>query len=952
MKSLLPLLLVASPLLAQTNPDLPDPSSLTREYLRELAARKPGQKKFVVKNRVWQQQQQRQQQQQQQQESQDGTREIQESDVFKLGNESKKELFLLNNYRGFQVVSFEDGLAKPKLIARLPIYNNWSSEMYYLEGQEKVVVLNTEWNYKQTGSQWGSYQTKLYLLDVKDSENPTVVTEVSLTGYLSESRMVGDVLYTITNDGSSEQKVKITSVKLGYGTMETIDEMDVHETNRWVRTMNVVKDNEKYYVISTLSNWNQQGDIVAVHDITSPNGKIKKTMMAKARGTIAERSQTFLHKGHLFAVSNYTENNSPMRVSVEAFPLVSYETLMTSKPHMRVSVGDTNGLHASLQDVRVSGDHLYAFWVPQNQVDPFELFDISNPEKGIKHLGQLQFDGWISKAFPVSYKGKKYVVGLGWVVPVTSENNRRLPQAKLFEIKEEDGKVTHEVVSSLTIQDEEIWSSLNSEDKYFEIIPGGEGKMNIMFPVTFWKDWKSGAKLVSLDLNDLSLSEGANVVGQHGWLKRVFTNPQVSGLHAFSNERLENFNMGEVVGSGIAETVSVLELARNILSFHAISDSEGVQIVGTHDGMEVRRVSLSDVDAEKTEVKSIQKLPGQHSWHKVKDGKLLAITSFYKDYKLQSAKFHQLDLGTGEKVSMEIPLQMKDSQYYYLNVRNISSDHEELFTIGNEMFRYHNGGLIKLNVEESCQYFFNNDNGNLSLQSLGRDILAFNSFKLKLEPWAEDTGVEKSAYYMPFFKILNFENEKVSCSESVNVPGKPVLQDRDFIVTSQDQDDWYDYYHYGQEGFKHCMLPVKYEESARTMSLKLVNNEAELVDLLKENITHGLFDNGFVTYESNMRRLNLWSLNDFGEFISKPKYVTYDDEYASIVTIKKFQERSFLFMQHDRKIDVMEITGGKRIRMAGSAENLFSIQSIGASPELDKFYIAQGMYGVSELKLR
>lgn len=455
MKKLFPLFLILSPAFASTNPDLPDSSTLTKKYLNELSLRKRGQSSFVVKNQMWSPRSQQEQQQSQRPESDQAGqgREIQESDVYKLGNHSKKELFLLNNYRGFQVVSFEDGVEKPKLISRLPIYNNWGSEMYYFEKQEKVIVLNTEY-------ETNNYKTKIYMLDVSNSHEPKIVNEVLVDGYLQESRMVGDVLYTITHNYSSQKTMKISSVKIGEE-LETIEVADIQGEKNWVQTMNVVKDGNRYYVISTLGDWSTSGDDINVHDITSPNGKIKKLFTAKVRGRISERSQTFIHKGHLFAVSNYQENNQPMRVSVEAFPMVKSTTTVTSQSHMRVSVGDTNGLNASLQDVRVSGDHLYAFWVPANNVDPFELFDISKPQEGIKHLGQLQFDGWISKAFPLNYRGKNYVLGLGWIMPVTSESNRRFPQAKLFEVKNVNGQMKHEVVSSLTLDNEDVWASLN-----------------------------------------------------------------------------------------------------------------------------------------------------------------------------------------------------------------------------------------------------------------------------------------------------------------------------------------------------------------------------------------------------------------------------------------------------------------------------------------------------------
>jgi hypothetical protein len=960
MKTLFPILLAITPTLTMANPDLPDASILTREYLAQMTGRARGQTSFVVKNQVWNPRQQQQQQGQQQEQQQDGgNRSIQESDVYKIGNPLKKELFLLNNYRGFQVVSFEDGLAKPKLISRLPIYNNWGSEMYYLAGQEKVLIINTEYNY--VANDWSvNYNTKVYLVDVNNSNEPKVVNELSLPGYLQESRMVGDVLYTITHNGSADKKVKITSIKLGYGDMETIDEAELHSDDKYVQTMNVVKENNRYYVISTLSNWNATGDLINVHDITSPNGKIKKLFSASVRGRILERSQTFMHKGHLFAVSNYTENNAPMRVSVEAFPMKASSSIVSSKPNMRISVGDTTGLNANLQDVRVSGDHLYAFWVPANNMDPFELFDISNPQKGIKHLGQLQFDGWISKAFPLMHEGKNYVLGLGWVAPATNENGRRLPQAKLFQIKEENGNVRHEVVSSLTIASEEIWTSFNDEDKYFEVMNDGPGKFNILFPVTFSKNWKGGAKVVTADLNTNELKEGASVQGEQGWLKRIFTNKDMSALHAFSNERLENFSNAKLTEPGLAKTVSVLELARNILSFHPVDNSHGIQVVSQDDSMEVRSVPLSNADAEKTEIQSLKTIPGTHAWHKVKNNKLYAVTTFYtprneSDYywnrKFTHANLNVLDLSTNVLTSNKIDLNIGDNQYYYLNLRNVSSDNEELFIIGEEFFRLQTDKLEKFTITKDCEYFFKNEEGNLSLQSFGKDILAFNSFKLKID----DTADEKFAYYMPFFKVLDFNQDEVSCSKSINVPGKPVMVDGDFMVASEDLDDWYDYEYYGQQEFKHSYMPRRYRSSSKTVALKLEDKAARLTDYLKRNIAGSVFKKGFVTYDSEEKLLELWSLDEDGEFMSKPLFMDYGNG-GNLVTIKTFNARSFIFMQDQKTMDVLEVTGGKKIRplsvISEFEQSPFSIEDISASPDLKTFYLSQGMYGISELKVK
>jgi hypothetical protein len=55
-------------------------------------------------------------------------------------------------------------------------------------------------------------------------------------------------------------------------------------------------------------------------------------------------------------------------------------------------------------------------------------------------------------------------------------------------------------------------------------------------------------------------------------------------------------------------------------------------------------------------------------------------------------------------------------------------------------------------------------------------------------------------------------------------------------------------------------------------------------------------------------------------------------------------------------MDVLEVTGGKKIRplsvISEFEQSPFSIEDISASPDLKTFYLSQGMYGISELKVK
>ncbi len=951
------------------NPDLPSREVLTKKYLEEISLRKEGQSRFAKKKYSYQQQQQ----QQQQQESQDsGSRGIQEADVFKLGKEGKKELFLLNNYRGFQVVSFEDGLSQPKLKGRLPIFNNWSSEMYYLPGSDRVVILNTEWSNGNYGQ--GNYTTGVYLIDVTDTSAPKLIEREYVPGYLSESRFVGDVLYTITTSwNSSRQSATISSLHLDRGSLKKIDQMDLQSDKEYVQTMNVVQSGGKYSVISTLTSWNGKGDTVNVHDISSPQGDIVKLFSGKARGQIRERSGTFIHRDHLFAVSNYRQNeNTPMRISIEAWHMNTDGENVPSRENMRLSVGDTNGLHASLQDVRVSGDLLYAFWVPANNIDPFELIDISNPAKGLKHLGQLQFDGWISKAFPLEVGGKKYVVGLGEIVPVTREDGKRFPQAKIFEIKNVDGTYRHETVASITLESDDVWSNLNGEDKYFEIVEDAPGVFDILFPVYFRKNWSDGGKVVTADLNRTTLTEGAAIAGEEGWLRRVFLNREVRSLHAFSDLSLETFRQDDMRGRGYAKAVSVLELARDVVDFHAASATEGIQVVKKSKTTELRTVSLTQSDAEMSDVTSTISIKGKYEWHKFRDGKAFFVTTFTKkirhreedSYEYETfdyANFTVVDLASGSITTERIQTGTPEGDnrwYYYFELQAIETAEGEILKLNNEFFRLVGNRLQPLEVEESCQYFFDRKSQSFSLEKVGQEIYAFTTFDVK----ASDAETEE--YELPFTKKISFDGAKVSCSASVNVPGRPVFKSNDLLVTADLSSYWY---YRGPIHYEYCGMGdyYPYHSSNKTFSLKFSGpQEVTLADILDKDITNGVYGDGFFTYDSQESRLDLWRISPEGEFLVKPQFLGYSSNDSSLITLKKLNEKTYFFMKNGFKIDLFELGKNRKVSKVavtsthdtdladGSAENIFAIGNLTPSTDGSRIHVSQGMYGVSDIVLK
>lgn len=994
---------------AQTNPDLPDASILTEKYLEEISKREVGQSAFAFKVDNYRMRPMRSAGMANARTATPNAaedREVQESDVFKLGKKGEKELFLLNRYRGFQVISFKGGIDKPTIEGRFPIFNKYNSEMYYLPKKDLVLVINTEWGYRFWGNNQGAHQTVMYVLNVADTKKPFLVSEKKIPGYLAKSRMVGDVLYVITHEGGyRNQTHKMTSLKLTADySINTIKSVALNTENRYTRTMNAVKVGQKYYVMATSTNWRSEGDHVNLFDITSSKGEIKKVLTAKAKGRINERSQTFIKNDHLFMVSNYRTTNNGRRgiarIAVEAVAIKASSTIVSADKERTITIGDTNGLSASLQDVRVSDNLLYTFWVPVNRIDPFDLFDISNPSVGIKHLGQLQFPGWISKAFPLTYKGEKYVIGLGTIVPaVNNENNRRFPQAKLFKIEKNGSTYSHKEISTVSLKESNVWANLNAQDKLFDFISLGEGKFQILFPAYFGNARKSGAQIVNLDMNSATLSEGVKVVGEQSWLKRVFSNKELLTINTFSDQQLATFNQ-DSSSSNFANAVSILELARNIIDFQQVSSTTGIQIIkDDQKSVELREVSLDKIDAEKNEVLKSLTLKGSYYWHNVSDDKIQVVLAKHKEKEITSGVgtrrpytytqkvVESLELVTVDKETMKITtsnlIMMNNNDvnvYQRLETHKLDSAH--LLKLGKMYFTVSDEVLKSASIAKSCQYFMNEKTGYFSLQAVGNELHAFNAFKVKTTSTDIRTGgvsttrrpvrpmpIRGEDYYMGFMKKVSLNGKVINCSESMNVPGQTLTYSNTHLVASDAVKrgywHWGIRYSYQDPSFGMRRPRPGYNRSEKTFALKVVDKTATITGVLKKDLSHSVLNGMLVTFKStnNEHQLDFWSVADGGYFVSRPHFFTTSgSDSMSLITIKKANDRNLAFFKKGNLVDVYEIgsagamkkldvsTSFDQNKEDGSAEYIFNISKITVLDD-NQIAISQGLYGLELLTI-
>lgn len=668
-----------------------------------------------------------------------GSREIQESDVYKIGKPGSKNLFLLNHYRGLQVVDFSAGAEAPKLAGRVPATGGYSNDLYSVAAGD--ALLSIEQRYVDN-----KYVSSLVLFDIKDAANPKTAQTVELQGVVRDSRLVGDVLYVAavrtTNNNSysysNEQTstAYVASYKVSANTVTLIESKDLSLKLGYEQNMNIQEVNEagqkKYYLLAVTQEqewswWNRQSSVEVI-DITDPTGAIKTVFTVSAKGSVRERSQTVIKDRTLIVTSNFMNKSNVAMIAVETFllPEADSEYLTTLERDYRkiaiereianaptgtdidalketllndaklglrgrfvksafgpvklfadstVTAADTTGLSASLQDVRVSGDLLYAFWVPVNLIDPLDVFDISSPRSGVKHISRLQFDGWISRSFPLEYQGRKFILGLGFVTPaIDNEEGRQYPQAMLFEITQANGKLAAIQVAQTNLSTDAVWTyaNFNQPDKMVELRMDSAGVGEVLFTLYQSKDgsFEQGGKIIKFDLEaaikgTAVFTEGPFLATGASWLKRMFTNTEIGRINSFSDEELAVFGSDLTsIDSASMKAAAILELARNVrdliplqnatLFAQVVDKSKGWWYASGLQSTEIRLTT--NPDAESHEVTQTIRLKGRFSsLNKLSEQTLLVATEELSQSAEAKAKgiYHQ-DLRTVRLVKITV----------------------------------------------------------------------------------------------------------------------------------------------------------------------------------------------------------------------------------------------------------------------------------------------------------
>jgi hypothetical protein len=454
--------------------------------------------------------------------------------------------------------------------------------------------------------------------------------------------------------------------------------------------------------------WWRRASQVEVFDITDPSGAIKPTFRTSLLGNVQKATQVHLTNGYLVAVSNYPKDpknpwNTPWRLVAESFKLpgqndrvikkveaeyrldqiktqaegltgdaldaklatlyddatiglrnvfVRMEDGVLSKyiPDSSETSGDTTGLSANLRDVRFNWNDgqldVYAFWVPQNNIDPFDLFRLNPADGKVSYIKRLQYEGWAERAIPFEYEGRRLVLSLGYIIQPNDKQMRRYPQALLLEVSGKGRRTRLEEIETITLANSGIWADYQGEDKNITFsFDAKTGKGAVLFPVSGYSRKQgsfSGGKIVGFDLTQLGgdesiFKDGSLILGESGWMKRVFEDSRSQVLRTFSDQEIAAFpSFADALKTTDEKLDAIrrIELARDMIAFLPVADGMGLQLVrrggysSEKQATQLRLVKRTDADSDVTKVTSKLDILGQYAGHyALKDGTFLVFST-------------------------------------------------------------------------------------------------------------------------------------------------------------------------------------------------------------------------------------------------------------------------------------------------------------------------------------
>ena len=242
----------------------------------------------------------------------DVSREIVEADIFKHEGDY---LYVLNRNRGLAIIDVSDPDAM-RVAGRFP-FQAVPVEMYLRDGRAYIVMSDyfVYWQYDPDADPLGFHGSQILIVDVADPDNPQELGRQLVEGEITDTRMVGDVLYTVSkrrpdfwryNTADWQDQTWVVSLNL-------TDPEDIREIDRITFSGTSTLIHVAHHAIF-VSAWDpnyyltdpdhEQETLLTYVDISDPAGDLRQRGTIYVPGTIQDKFKINWHDHTLRVISS------------------------------------------------------------------------------------------------------------------------------------------------------------------------------------------------------------------------------------------------------------------------------------------------------------------------------------------------------------------------------------------------------------------------------------------------------------------------------------------------------------------------------------------------------------------------------------------------------------------------------------------------------------------------
>lgn len=248
-------------------------------------------------------------------------REIIEADIVQMHEDI---LYVLNSFRGLVLIDMSQP-DSPQIVGRLP-FQAQPVEMYLQDERAYIVMSDyfNYWQYDDDSDPLGFHGSRILIADVSDPSAPQQLSSMTVQGEITDSRIVGDVLYVVskrnaeywrydTNDW--EDTTWVSSLNIADpDNLYKVDEVEFNGSANVVQVyqtaLSVAAIDPNYYLVD---DDNTRQTKITMVDISDPQGDIKVGASGYVPGSVEDKFKMDLYEGHLRVLSqdSYWSDSAP-----------------------------------------------------------------------------------------------------------------------------------------------------------------------------------------------------------------------------------------------------------------------------------------------------------------------------------------------------------------------------------------------------------------------------------------------------------------------------------------------------------------------------------------------------------------------------------------------------------------------------------------------------------------